>query len=216
HLFWGDLHVHSVLGKCGTPHLPKHPDFGYWYARDIFGHDFCSITDHASKLDEESWEQVKSSAERWHTPGEFVTLLGFEGDYDGEDGGHFNLYFPSDKGRYRNFKRNAGGTLDAVFQFAREHKALAICHHTSREKCGRDFAKSHFGGKEIEPAMEVFSQWGSSEEYASNRPTIEGRHPAPGHYYRYALKHGFHLGVVGGSDSHCTIPGGPVQGRIQA
>ncbi len=35
-LFWGDLHVHSVLGKCGTPHLPKHPNFGYWYARDIF------------------------------------------------------------------------------------------------------------------------------------------------------------------------------------
>jgi hypothetical protein len=90
-LFWGDLHVHSVLGKCGTPHLPKQPDFGYWYARDIFGHDFCSITDHASKLDEESFEQVKSSAERWHTPGKFVTLLGFEGDYDGEDGGHFTL-----------------------------------------------------------------------------------------------------------------------------
>ena len=32
-LYWGDLHVHSVLGKCGVPHLPKHPDFGYWYAR---------------------------------------------------------------------------------------------------------------------------------------------------------------------------------------
>jgi len=60
HLFWGDLHVHSVFGKCGTPHLPKHPDFGYWYARDIFGHDFCSITDHAANLNGKDWEEVRA------------------------------------------------------------------------------------------------------------------------------------------------------------
>ncbi|MCD6317936.1 DUF3604 domain-containing protein, partial [Candidatus Aerophobetes bacterium] len=86
----------------------------------------------------------------------------------------------------------------------------AICHHTSRSVCGRNFAKSYFGGQDVEPVMEVYSQWGSSEEYASSRPTIEGRHPDPGHYYRYALKHGFRLGVIGGSDNHCTVPGGTV------
>ena len=58
--------------------------------------------------------------------------------------------------------------------------------------------------------MEVYSQWGSSEEYESSRPTIGGRHPGAGHYYRYALTHGFRLGVIGGSDSHCTTPGGLV------
>jgi len=206
-LFWGDLHIHSVLGKCMLP-FPKHPDFGYWYARDIFGHDFCSITDHASHLNSKDWEEVKTSAKRWDSPGKFVTILGFEGDYDGEDGGHFNLYFPSEEGSYKNFKLNAGGTLNSIFDFAREYQALAICHHTSRRICGRNFAKSHFGGQDIEPVMEVYSQWGSSEEYASSRPTIRGRHPHPGHYYRYALKHAFPLGVVGGSDSHYTTPGG--------
>lgn len=210
HLVWGDLHVHSRLGKCGVPHLPKHPDFGYWYARDVVGHHFCGIADHAGKLNDEDWEQLKSSARRWHYPGKFISILGFEGDYDGEDGGHFNLYFPSHEGKYKNFESSAGGTLDAIFDFARDHQALAICHHTSRSVCGRDFSKSYFGGQDIEPVMEVYSQWGSSEEYASSRPTIEGRHPGEEHYYRYALQHGFHLGVIGGSDSHCTIPGGPV------
>ncbi|RKY66770.1 MAG: hypothetical protein DRQ02_08310 [Candidatus Latescibacterota bacterium] len=209
-LFWGDLHVHSVLGKCGIPHLPKSPDFGYWYARQVVGHDFCAMADHASKLNADDWEELKASAARWHLPGEFVTVLGFEGDYDGEDGGHFNLYFPSEQGTYRNFKLEAGGSLDAIFQFAREHHALAICHHSGRTVCGRDFAQSHYGGQDIEPVMEIYSQWGSSEEYASSRPIIEGRHRGAGHYYRYALSHGFRLGVIGGSDNHCTVPGGPV------
>jgi hypothetical protein len=209
-LFWGDLHVHSALGKCGTPHLPKSPDFGYWFARDVLGHDFCAMADHASLLTDADWEQLTASAERWHEPGEFVSVLGFEGDYDGEDGGHFNLYFPSGRGEYRNFKESAGGTLDAMFDFAHRRQALAICHHASRSAAGRDFAMSRFGGQDVEPVMEVYSQWGSSEEYASARPAIEGRHPGAGHYYRYALSHGFRLGVIGGSDSHCTTPGGPV------
>ena len=209
-LVWGDLHVHSTLGKCGIPHLPKSPDFGYWFARDITGHDFCAMADHASALNDEDWEELTSAAIRWNEPGRFVSVLGFEGDYNGEDGGHFNLYFPSDKGIYRNFGMNAGGTLDGIFNFARQHNALAICHHTSRAIRGRDFSRSHFGGQDIEPVMEIYSQWGSSEEYASSRPTIEGRHPGAGHYYQYALAHGFKLGVIGGSDSHCTVPGGPV------
>jgi len=208
-LFWGDFHVHSVLGKCET-HLAKSPGFGYWYARDVVGHDFCGMADHASNLNDEDWEKLRASAKLWYTPGKFVSILGFEGDYDGEDGGHFNMHFPSDKGDYRNFKMSAGGTLDSIFDFARDNHALAVCHHTSRVTCGRDFSKSRFGGVDVEPVMEVYSQWGSSEEYESNRPTIEGRHPGTGHYYRYALSHGYPLGLVGGSDSHSTTPGGAV------
>ena len=209
-LFWGDVHVHSVLGRCGSPYLPKSPDFGYWFARDILGHDFCSITDHASLLTDDAWEKIRSSLKRWHSPGRFVTILGFETDYDGEDGGHFNIYFPTDNGYFKNFKMEAGGTLNSIFDFTLSSRGIAVCHHTSRVVCGRDFSKSRFGGLEIEPVMEIYSQWGSSEEYESSRPTIEGRHPSPSHYYRYALKHGFKLGVIGGSDSHCTTPGGSV------
>jgi hypothetical protein len=208
-LVWGDLHVHTVLGKCGIPHLPKSPDYGYWFARDVLGHDLCAMADHAHSMTDEDWQELEASAARWHEPGRFVTVLGFEGDYDGDDGGHFNFYFPTDRGAYRNFRLSAGGTLEAMFDFARAHDALAICHHTSRSIRGRDFAQSHFGGQDIEPVMEVYSQWGSSEEQASSRPRT-GRHPGEGHYYRYALKHGFRLGVIGGSDSHCTTPGGPV------
>jgi len=209
-LVWGDLHVHSALGKCGTPHLPKSPEFGYWFARDVAGHDFCAMADHGTHLKDEDWEELKLAAAQWNDPGRFISVLGFEGDYDGEDGGHFNFYYESDKGPYRSFKRKFGGTLDGMFEFAREQGTLAICHHTCRATRGRDFSQSRFGGREIEPVMEIYSQWGSSEEYPSSRPAIEGRHPDEAHYYRYALKQGYRLGVIGGSDSHCTTPGGPV------
>ncbi len=209
-LYWGDLHVHSKLGRCGIPYLPKSPDYGYWFASDILGHDFCAMADHGSKMDDDGWSEIKCSTKRWHRPGDFNPVLGFEGDYDGEDGGHFNLYFPGFSGDYMSFKTEDGGSLDSMFDFARDRDALAICHHTSRAVRGRDFSKSHFGGLDVEPVMEIYSQWGSSEEYCSSRPTIEGRHPEKSHYYRYALKHGFPLGVIGGSDSHCTTPGGPV------
>ena len=209
-LFWGDLHVHSAVGKCGTPHLPKSPDFGYWFARDVLGHDLCAMADHASHLGIQDWQDLRSCATAWHDPGRFVTILGFEGDYKEPDGGHFNLYLPSDDGPYKSFVSKRGDTLETIFHFARQHQALAICHHTSRSVNSRDFSKSYFGGQGIEPVMEIYSQWGSSEEYSSTRPTVEGRHPGEGHYYRYALKHGYRLGVIGGSDSHCTTPGGPV------
>jgi hypothetical protein len=166
------------------------------------------MADHAHNLEPDGWEQLVVAAAKWHEPGRFVSVLGFEGDYDGEDGGHYNLHFPGPEGPYRDFTREAGGTLEGIFEFAGAHEALAICHHSSRSIRGRDFATSTFGEQEVEPVMEIYSQWGSSEEYASSRPTIEGRHPDASHYYRYALSHGFRLGVVGGSDSHCTVPGG--------
>ncbi len=209
-LYWGDLHVHSIHGKCGTPYLPKSADYGYWFASDVLGHDLCAMADHASKLNDDDWRQLRSAIARWQRPGEFLPVLGFEGDYDGEDGGHFNIYYPGLSGEYRSFKMEDGGSLESMFDFARERNAIAICHHTSRSVRGRDFSKSHFGGQEVEPVMEVYSQWGSSEEYCSSRPTIEGRNPEPSHYYRYAISHGYPLGVIGGSDSHCTTPGGPV------
>ncbi|HHW48199.1 MAG TPA: DUF3604 domain-containing protein [Clostridiaceae bacterium] len=209
-LYWGDIHVHSVHGKCGTPYLPKTPDFGYWYAKEVMGHDFCAITDHANALTEKSWKETKEAFKRWDEPGIFVPILAFETDYDGEDGGHFNIYFESDIGEYKDFRICSGGTLKSVFEHAKKYGGLAICHHSGRSICGRDFEKSFFGGLEVEPVMEIYSQWGSSEEYASSRPIIEGRHPKESHYYRYALANGYPLGVVGGSDSHTTTPGGQV------
>ncbi len=207
-LYFGDMHVHSEIGKCGTPFMPKSPDFGYWYAKYIAGHDFCSITDHAHSCDNEDWEKIKNAAEKWNEPGEFISILGYEGDYDGEDGGHFNIYFNGNEGEMRNFQMKAGGSLDAIFQFSRENNALAICHHSGRYVRGRDFSKGYFGGKEVEPCAEVISQWGSSETKDSLRPIRKFAHPEDCHYYDYAVKNGFRLGALGGSDNHATVPGG--------
>ena len=210
-VYFGDMHVHSEVGKCGTPFMPKSPDFGYWYAKHIAGHDFCSITDHAHACNEADWTIIKDAAEKWNEPGEFISILGYEGDYDGEDGGHFNIYFIGKEGEMKNFKMIAGGSLQGIFDFAEENNALAICHHTGRNVRGRDFSISRFGGKHIEPCAEVISQWGSSETRDSLRPIRKFGHPEDCHYYDYAIKNGFRLGSLGGSDNHATVPGGFVQ-----
>lgn len=205
-IYWGDLHTHSILGKCGTQ-TAKSPDFGYRFGRDVMRLDYAAMADHARSLDDESWKEVMAAAKRHHEAGEFVTFLGFEGDYDGPDGGHFNLYYRGDDGDYRNFRVEKGGTLDAVHDFAKERGALAVSHHNGRRIRGRDYSISRWGGLEIEPVVEVYSKWGSSEEWHSHRPVWRGGYPSDTHYFRYAVAHGYRLGVIGGSDDHSTCPG---------
>ncbi len=207
-VYYGDMHVHSEVGKCGTPFMPKSPDFGYWYAKYIAGHDFCSITDHAHACDEDDWQIIKDAAQKWNLTGNFVSILGYEGDYDGDDGGHFNIYFDGNEGEMKNFKLNAGGSLKGIFDFAINNNAIAICHHSGRYTRGRDFSQGYFGGKKAEPCAEVISQWGSSETKNSQRPIRKFGHPDDCHYYDYAIKNGFRLGALGGSDNHATVPGG--------
>ncbi len=207
-LYFGDIHVHSTKGHCGTPFMPKSPDFGYWYAKYIAGHDFCSITDHASNASNQDWLDIIDSTKKWHEPNEFISILGYECDYDGEDGGHYNIYFPNDIGEMKNFKLEVGGTLEKIFKFTKANKALAISHHSARTQRGRDYKKSYFGGQEIEPCSEVISQWGSSECILSNRPIRITPHKDKAHYYNYAIQNGYKLGALGSSDSHSTTPGG--------
>ena len=205
-IFWGDMHVHSELGQCGE-HIYKSPDFGYWFGREVMALDYVAMADHARSLNDKKWVRTLETTKRHHDPGEFVTILGFETDYDGEDGGHFNIYYRGDEGDYRNFLLDAGGSLEKIYEFVRQRGAMAISHHNGRSIRGRDYAKSWPGGPDIEPVVEIYSKWGSSEELNSHRPVVRGAHPSETHYYRYALRSGYKLGVIGGSDDHNTCPG---------
>ena len=84
---------------------------------------------------------------------------------------------------------------------------MAISHHNGRGIRGRDYSKSRPGGPDIEPVVEIYSKWGSSEQLNSHRPVVRGAHPSEAHYFRYAIRNGYKLGVIGGSDDHNTCPG---------
>jgi hypothetical protein len=78
-IFWGDFHGHTSLSD-GTGTVEDY----FLYARDVSALDVVAITDHDHwgilQLDEhpEFWEETKAETRRFHKPGRFVTLLGYE------------------------------------------------------------------------------------------------------------------------------------------
>lgn len=206
-IYWGDLHVHSSCGDCHRDTF-KSPDYGYWFGRYVMGLDYVAMSDHASNMLRlgGQWEKILKAAKEHYASGEFVTFPGFETDYRGEDGGHFNIYFNSDDAPLKHFSDETMTkfTVRDIFDFTRKHNAIAISHHNARNVRGRDYSKSVYG-EDAEPLVEIYSKWGSSEAIDNWRPVREGIDD-PVRYYREALKRGYKLGVIGGTDDHNTCP----------
>lgn len=75
--FWGDLHRHSDLSRCKTDTDGSVVE-QYRYARDVAGLDFLALTDHFQHMTPPVWSFLQRMAERFHEPGRFTTLHGFE------------------------------------------------------------------------------------------------------------------------------------------
>jgi len=213
-LYWGDIHVHSVLGNCHTD-LAKEPAFGYWYAKQVSHLDFAAVTDHLRGLDRERWERTKALAEEHNRHGDFVALLGFESSHSKDHGGDINVYYlDSDAGYFWLDREDMKGTspkvgLDVLWDWLdRQGKAyLTIPHHTGRAAKYRDFGLPYHN-PEREPVFEIFSMWGSSEARHDDFFMRGGKSDARA-YFQDALKLGYRYGVIGSSDTHHTMPGSP-------
>jgi hypothetical protein len=101
-LLWGDLHWHSDRGRDSptVPHSLESPEYGYAFAREVSALDFAALSEHACRLKSptKDWQYMADIANRFHEPGRFVTILGYEWRGDGEvaDGvwGHHIVRFP--------------------------------------------------------------------------------------------------------------------------
>lgn len=213
-LFWGDIHVHTVLGNC-HPDYAKDPEFGYWYARDVSHLDFSSMTDHLRGLNAEKWSRLKQLAEDYNRPGDFVAFLGFESSHSKDHGGDINVYYLGGDADYFWLDReDMKGTtpkvgLDILWNWLDDNKApyLTIPHHTGRASKYRDFDLPYHN-QENEPVLEVFSMWGSSEARHDDFYLNGGKTDSRA-YLQDALKLGYQYGVIGSSDTHHTMPGTP-------
>jgi Protein of unknown function (DUF3604) len=203
-LFWADLHGHSGLSDgTGTPE-----DY-FAYARDVARLDAVALTDHdhwgIRPLDEspQNAEQIRSSAARFHDPGQFVTIPGYE--WTSWLHGHRHvLYFDesSHEAPIHSSIDPATDSPDELWSALAGQPALTFAHHSA----GEPIATNWFFRPDpvLEPVTEIASIHGMSEAADAPYP-VDGA--IPGYFVRDTLMRGDRLGFIGSGDSHDGHPG---------
>jgi len=199
---WGDLHGHSNISDgTGTP------DDYLGYARDVAGLDAIALTDHdhwgMEFLDEhpELWAEIRAATERFHEPGRFVTLLGYE--WTNWIHGHRHVLYGTDDGPVLSSIDEDYDTPSELWDALRGLDALTFAHHSAGGPVATDW-KNYPPDPELEPVTEVASVHGQSE--ALDGP-LRIYSPLAGNFVRDVLDRGHRLGFVGSGDSHDGHPG---------
>ncbi len=200
-ILWADLHGHSSLSDgTGTPE-----DY-FLYARDVAALDVVALTDHDHwgilPLDShaEFWDEIRQQTRRFHAPGSFVTLLGYE--WTSWLHGHRHVLYFEDEGAVFSSLDPDYETPAQLWNALRGKPALTFAHHSAGGPIATNW---NFPPDPIlEPVTEVVSVHGSSEAADSPVPIYS---PQPGNFVRDALDRGFRLGFVGSGDSHDGHPG---------
>ena len=200
-VLWADLHGHSGLTDgTGTP-----ADY-LTYAREIAALDVVALTDHdhwglrpLSRHDE-LWEEIRRETERFHQPGVFVTLLGYE--WTSWIHGHRHVLYFDDRGEVLSAVDPAYESPDALWAALRGRPALTFAHHSAGQPVATNW--DYPPDPELEPVTEITSVHGSSEAADSPRPVAGA---IDGNFVRDALDRGYRLGFIGSGDSHDGHPG---------
>ena len=200
-IFWGDLHGHSQLSDgTGTPE-----DY-YLYARDVAGLDVAALTDHdhwGIRLLDQSpglWEQIRAANQRFHAPGRFVTLLGYE--WTSWIHGHRHVLFFSDDGELRSSLDPRYETPAQLWDALSGQAALTFAHHSAGGPISTNW--DYVPDPQLEPITEIVSVHGSSEALDSPSPIYN---PVVGNFVRDVLDRGLRFGFIGSGDSHDGHPG---------
>jgi Protein of unknown function (DUF3604) len=188
-LFWGDLHAQSVIG-CGARSI----DAYYAHARDFSATDFGSHQANCFLVSREEWQQTASSTQQHHAPRRFVTFLGVEWSGATAVGGDHNLYFPGDEAALHRCshefvadKSDADTDLkhvEDVYRHYRGSDTLVAVHVGGRTA---DLAWHEPG---LDRLLEVHSTHATSEWFLFD-----------------ALRRGYRMGVIAGSDGVDGRPG---------
>jgi len=195
-ILWADLQGHSnVSDGTGTP------EEYHRYARDVAGLDVVALTDHDHWgmlfLDRhpELWEENKDVVKRYHDPGTFVALLGYE--WTSWIHGHRHVLYFTDEGEVLSSIDPAYETPTQLWEGLRGREAMTIAHHSAGDPIPVNW--EFVPDPELEPVTEIASVHGSSEAPDSPRPI---RHPLEGNFVRDVIDRGYRLGFIGSGDSH--------------
>jgi hypothetical protein len=202
-VLWGDLHGHSAISDgTGTPE-----DY-FIYARDVAALDVVALTDHDHwgilplSRTPAFWEDIQAQTKRFHEPGRFVTLLGFE--WTSWVHGHRHVLYFADQGEVLSSVDPDYESPAQLWKALEGKQALTFAHHSAGGPIATnwDFAPD----PRFEPVTEIVSVHGSSE--ALDSPGVIYS-PVAGNFVRDALDRGYRLGFLGSGDSHDGHPGLP-------
>ncbi len=201
-ILWGDLHGHSNFSDgTGVPN-----DF-FRYARDVAGLDVAALTDHdhwgaPAFLDRTSAARAKlhHSVRRFHRPGRFVALRGYE--WTSWLYGHRHVLYFGNEGKLHSSVDARYDTPLKLWDALRGRNTLTVAHHPAGQPIAINWAMAP--DPELEPVTEIVSTHGSSEARDTPFPIAD---PIPGSFVQDALAVGHRLGFVGSSDSHDGHPG---------
>ena len=163
--------------------------------------------------DPELWNEIRAQTRRFHAPGRFVTLLGFE--WTSWIHGHRHVLYFGDDGPVIDSVAEATDTPAELWQALGDRPALTIPHHPAGGPIAIDWDVAP--DPRFEPVAEIVSIHGSSE--APDSPAVI-HEPVAGHFARDALARGYRLGFVGSGDRHDGHPGAfarePAEGGLAA
>lgn len=206
-LYWGDPHWQTFFSdgiRC--------PEELYAFARDEAFLDFGAISDHVEAVTDRQWEYMIGVTNDFNAPGRFATLVGLE--WTSMKCGHRNVYYRGASGPVLRSTEADADTLDKLWKRLDGIEALAVPHHSANVMMGVDWSLGWNPARE--PAVEVYSVWGSSECPAgpgNPRPIRTCKGEMPGRHVVDALKRGYRFGFVGGGDIHDGRPGDDLHSR---
>ena len=210
-LFWGDPHVHTVLSDCHAD-IARSVHFACTAGRYLTGLDWMAIADHVSngRSSPGKWHEGIAVTNLYRAPSEFVILPAYEASLKGGSGGDNNVYCT----KYPDIfvddyeEGNVKTLCEKLMQKAKEQgfDFFVVPHHTSRTGKHGEMPEAIYPGRELMPAIEIYSKWGCSEYPGNPRPLLN---PYNGKVYVLDyLKRGVCTGFVAGTDSHATMPSG--------
>jgi hypothetical protein len=200
-IFWGDLHGHTSLSD-GTGTVEDY----FIYARDVSALDVVAITDHdhwgVLPFDghPEFWEETKTQTRRFHQPGRFVALLGYE--WTSWIHGHRHVLYFEDEGEVYSSISLDYETPTQLWDALRGKRALTFAHHSAGGVIPTNWAIPP--DPVLEPLTEITSVHGSSEALDSPKLIYDS---VPGNFVRDVLDRGYRFGFLGSGDSHDGHPG---------
>lgn len=203
-IFWGDIHIHSDFSPCDRGYNMS-PEDNLLYARDTAGLDCAAFADHGENLSEEMWAEECKLLDKFNKPGKFVTIPAYE--WTSELYGHRNVYYPRTGLPVFGSNDPRSDSPPKLWRRMRELRepVAVIPHHTSKTWFPQNL---DYHDPELEPCLEIYSKWGSSEYYGNPHQAAHGMYAtAPGLFAQDALARGYRYGFVGGSDGHPLPPG---------
>ena len=195
-IYWGDIHAQSVIG-CGARSI----DAYYRHARDFAAADFGSHQANCFLVSNDEWTETATGTSKIHEDGRFVTLLGVEWSAQSAYGGDHNLYFPGDRAELHRCS----------------HEFVADKSDVDSDIKHVDDLHAHYRGSDMLVAVHVGGRTADLRWHDASLDRlleVHSTHATSEWFLLDALKRGYRMGVISGSDGVDGRPGASHPGHM--